>query len=440
MPRYVRALVSIIVNGNSEHQTLTVATKDIGYNFDAADIDFTTTCTFLLRSIAVTKAIKELSQSRDKMMSGITQHLRTPVHSIMAATTQLKHRYTVGSCSRTEHSIVPMLSQLDVIERASQQLMQFVDAIVKQSDWLAAPSASQSISILGLDDLEAQTIEAIVKVIKWSYVERTCVYFERHLCDDIALVTEDKSLIMDCLQPILLNALQYTVHGSVVVRYSTDSMFSSLIFDIKDTGAGVSTTNREQIFKANGNSSSSSTPTTTATTTSDGGLASAMKIVQGMNGSLELVTSSERSGSLFRVTLRDLTFACPWSRAQDNHLDTYFAALPQRYCLLRRPDGNSSGVRAFVRLLEARGIKQTSLLTGDVLAVVPYTHMQEEYEGRLAKAAEAVVCVSLVPNQADVSRAQAKFPTVLFFKCPFTTSRMKEILLAINERCKASLR
>lgn len=415
----VRAIISDIKN-DSERSALVVATRDIDHIYDDVDVRFVRSCTLLLSSIAKEKSLQRALTVKEQFMRGVTHHLRTPIHGILSCVELLESHLVANNPKDAQ---VDVSENIEMIKDSGKELMRFVNSMIRYNDWMPAASLSAAARVIDMDSLEAMILEDIPWATNKAHVSQTCVYFERQTTDDVGLVLEDESLIRDCLQPLVLNALQNTTEGSIIITYSVSAEFATATFDIRDSGCGIAPLHQQRIFD-------SYEKVGDCEKGSGLGLTLARKAAQALNGTVMLISSDADTGSHFRVTMQGCVFACPLDRMP---LRSALEHLPDRFYLVPASP-LSTMVAAFARHLEAHGIARAAAPDG-ALVIVTYTHRADEFDKRLAQAVHARLCVSLVPNQADTTAAQAKYPSVLFSKCPFTARTLANLITSINDAC-----
>jgi signal transduction histidine kinase len=114
------------------------------------------------------------------------------------------------------------------------------------------------------------------------------------------VVKGDPERLRQVLVNLLSNAVRYTQHGEIVLRVeeATGAERTSLRFEVKDTGAGISEQIRNRIFQPFSTLQESNTQGSQATGL---GLAISKKLVELMDGQIE-VTSQPGRGSSFSFT------------------------------------------------------------------------------------------------------------------------------------------
>ncbi|QIW98696.1 hypothetical protein AMS68_004214 [Peltaster fructicola] len=406
----IRAIIGDILGFD---RAVIVATNDISHIFDDTDTRFVTSCTLLLRSLAK-KSLQEALLAREHFMRGVTHHLRTPIHGILGSAELLQQGLTEDD---DKHA---MLANVEMVKESGKELMRFVNSMIRYNHWFEPVSTTQS--IMDLDTLESQILQDIPGAVMRAQVRHTCVYFERKLPQNVSLVLHDESLIIDCLQPLVLNALQHTAQGSIVITYSATPDFMTIIFDIQDTGQGIAPKDQQRIFD-------SYEKVDVDKEGSGLGLTLARKVAHSIGGTVTLVSSEPGRGFAFPCYLTWTSFACPKATTT---IGPDLDALPKRFCVLGERTGH---VLSFVRLLLAHGLEEVAS-SRDALAIITYNRNVDEYHTQLGRAGDAMATFSLVPNKADTSAAQASFPATLFFPCPFTSPRLLEILIAVNDVCR----
>ena len=112
-----------------------------------------------------------------------------------------------------------------------------------------------------------------------------------------ATLNGDVGRIRQVLTNLVGNAVKFTKSGSVILRINSNE--SSLKFEIKDTGIGISVEDQEELFKAFSQANSTIASRFGGTGL---GLAISEQLVSMMGGEIE-VESEENVGSVFRFTI-----------------------------------------------------------------------------------------------------------------------------------------
>ncbi|QIW94659.1 hypothetical protein AMS68_000177 [Peltaster fructicola] len=375
---------------SQNHTKLPSSTDDVTQIFDDLDVQFVQSCARKIKSVLQEEELQIALQGRTQFMRGITHQLRTPLHGILGSVTLL-----------LDESVS---EGLQMIRDSGLELMSTINNMIKLNDCIEI-TAPAALAYADLNKLE-QDVLGDTAWLPSAQSSGVLIFFDNQLADlGIGL---NLSCIRDCLQLLLVNALQNTTRGSVNISIRTED-YSSIICDVKDTGCGISPQDQERIFRAY-------EKVDTHSSGAGLGLTLACKIAAALNGDVKLISSSE-AGSHFCAEFRNPVFSCRLAKS---------IPLPaQRYSIT----GSASTIETFTNFLHAHGWQETKDAN---IVLVPYTSALETYESTLTMASNAPITISLVPTHLDTS-TKAKYPRCMFFTGPFTTARMKEIVHATSD-------
>jgi hypothetical protein len=157
-----------------------------------------------------------------------------------------------------------------------------------------------------LAGLEASLVEHAVTALRdqGADVEVVCVHA---LPLGVHVLNTDLDLLRQALGAVIDNAISFTPSGTITLRTSlvpsdAPDGAASLVYDITDTGSGISPEEQELIFTPFGVGQLNSSKSTGL------GLAVAARIATNLSGQLELVESGP-NGTHFRLTLRGPTLS-----------------------------------------------------------------------------------------------------------------------------------
>lgn len=422
----IRAIIGRVRNQHSE-KALVVSVADITRIYDDIDVRFVEACALILRSIMQEKSLREAAKARERFMRGITHQLRTPIHGILGSVDLLTDECAqIGQQGDAVSSTTFACKNLSMIKSSGRELMSTVNNIIKFNRWAESVNMPKTATLHDPRKLESDILEEISWLLPEEHLDGISIFFHDALPHEVALIQIDPTLLKDCLQALIVNALQNTMRGSVAITTSTTSDYSSIAFDVEDTGCGIAPAHWQRIFDAYEKCD-------THSSRAGLGLTLSCKIADTLDGSVTLVSSTLGEGSHFRAEFRNPGFVC-----MKEQLDAALASmrgLPDRFAII--PSDPPSALDQYLaRFLKARGLKQSSEVTG-ALAIVSFTNTSEQYQELLRQAAESVVAISLVPAGADLHTTKDSYPNILFFSGPFTSDRLHEILAVTRDACEA---
>ena len=199
-------------------------------------------------------------------------------------------------------------SVLSAIRDSGRELMSTVNNMLKLNRWAEDTGGSiEPASLLSLNSIEAEIIYEVQQSIPEHELSEISIMFENRLGVVESMIVMDLSLLKECIQALIQNALSYTDTGAVIVVITASADYTKLIFDIQDTGCGIAPEDQNRIFDAY-------EKVDTHTRGAGLGLTLSAKIANAMNGSVSLVSSKQGGddhGSLFRAQFLNPGFACP---------------------------------------------------------------------------------------------------------------------------------
>ncbi|KAG9714881.1 hypothetical protein KCU59_g20097, partial [Aureobasidium melanogenum] len=287
---------------------LVLASKNVQYVFDDVDSWFVEKCASLMATSTQENRLREALTAKDAFLRGITHQLRTPIHGVLGSCELLFEELASRDMLQTGVSGLNPSSVLSAIRDSGRELMSTVNNMLKLNRWAEETGGSlQPASLLSLNLIEAEIIYEVQQSIPEHELSEVSVMFENRLGTDESMIVMDLSLLKECIQALIQNALSYTEAGAVIVVIWASSDYTRLIFDIKDTGCGIAVEDQERIFEAY-------EKVDTHTRGAGLGLTLSAKIANALNGNVTLVSSKQGSkdkGSLFRAEFLDPGFACP---------------------------------------------------------------------------------------------------------------------------------
>ncbi|KAK7749649.1 hypothetical protein SLS53_000227 [Cytospora paraplurivora] len=403
---------------------LIVASNQIQLVFDDVDSYFVDKCAASLTKIIHEASLRDALKAKEQFLRGITHQLRTPIHGILGScdllAEELAQRKVLmdgfGRPGTAPSSII------NTIRDSGRELMSTVNNMLKLNRFIHHAEIGVSRKTWGLQALtsiEADIIHEVHQAIPEHELPDIPILFENHLASDDTLTTMDLSLLKECLQSLILNALFYTTQGAVIIVISAPPDSSRLTVDVKDTGCGIAQVDHARIFEAFEKVDSFSRGAGL-------GLTLAAKIAALMDGELKLVASSQepnRHGSHFRAEFQRPSFACPIVRAPP--LRSLHPNIPSTFHVVRAPGQRLELVSHFASCLTHLGFTQVGS-PQESFAIVTYTPDADIFKKLIKTVDPGHISICLIPtNSAESPRHMDR---VRFFSGPFLSSRLQEIL------------
>ncbi|KAH6633410.1 putative histidine kinase-like protein HHK3p [Boeremia exigua] len=411
---------------------LVVGTKDFRNVYDDIDTWFVQMCATSLCRYWQNQALKEALQAKETFLRGITHQLRTPIHGILGSvdllTEELKSRNILSATVESTPDGTPsdeQLSALDpyayikTIRSSAKELISTVNSLIKLNQWADVAEAQRVVAAHKIEDIEVALLNELTLFLPDDASVRPSLILNHRFpprCDTLSL---DLRLLIDCIQPLLLNAVQNTAGGVVVVMISVTDDFKSLVVDIEDNGCGIKPDNQQRIFGAY-------EKVNNHTTDAGLGLTLAVKLATLMNGSIVLVSSEVGRGSHFRLTFNDPTCASSLSPNRRT-----FSNLPPVFNRLPADDLTSLLGNNFAAYLSGLGYKE-SQNPSESLLTLDYTHDLAKLYQTTKRVRDDQVAICLVPeNDTVINFAGERFlrdNNVIFTKGPFTSREIEDVL------------
>ncbi|KAF2135850.1 uncharacterized protein K452DRAFT_303246 [Aplosporella prunicola CBS 121167] len=417
---------------------LVVASRDVQFVFDDVDAWFVESCAQIYCNIYQEYLLAEALKAKETFLRGITHQLRTPIHGILGSVEllgeelgSLNHSAAVGSDER-EQSMRTAQLYLQAIQNSGRELMSTVNNMLMLNQWAESSRSVRTATLYELTRLESDILRDISQMLPEDEIVNTSVLFDNRLSVECSIITTDIALLKECLQSLILNAIQSTSHGSVLVETSASDNYSVLQFDVKDTGTGISKEDQHRIFDAYEKGDSHSRGVGL-------GLTIASKIATALDGTVFLVSSELGKGSHFRAEFHNPGFACPSKPLP--HLDsTALHGIPRHFHEI--PTGRDAAplVRHFMSFLQHRGYEHSSK-SYDSLNIISFTEDESEFQRSLALVDPSAVAICLVPGRKTMAhlRVPDGYNKLLFFNGPFNSDHLNSILKQVDEMCPTLL-
>lgn len=434
-PRSIRAIVSQCASQQIPTY-LVVGSNDFRLVFDDIDAWVVQMCAAALCRYWQNKALKEALRAKETFLRGITHQLRTPIHGILGSvellTEELKSRNVVSDFAEStpsatpsdEHmSVLDPYSYIKTIKTSARDLISTVNSLIKLNQWAAIAEAERIVTTHTVWEIEAALLNELTPFLPDDITIRPSLIFNHRLpglCDVISL---DLRLFVDCIQPLLLNAIQNTAGGVVVLTITVTDDFRSMYVDIKDNGCGIKPSNQSRIFDAYEKVDDD-------TTDAGLGLTLAEKLAALMNGHISLLSSEVGKGSHFRVAFDNPTCASSITCTKKE-----YANLPRVFYRLPADCSISLLGNSLAEYLVGRGYPE-SKNPSESLLTLDYTRDLTQLHETTKQVDGDQVAICLVPeNDLIINFAGQRFlrdSNVVYMKGPFTSSAIEDVLAEVD--------
>ncbi|KAK8035455.1 hypothetical protein PG993_010450 [Apiospora rasikravindrae] len=298
---------AIVARCGSSDKYLVVASNDIQHVLDDFDAWFVSKIAEITATTIQNRLLQQALSARETFIRGITHQLRTPIHGVLGSVELLSEELTAMTLagsppvdwSESRHAL-SLWENVATIRNSGQELMTTVNSIIKHNVWTESTATKVQLSPYSLASLERDVIGDITSYLQRAELQGVSIDFVEDLPQGgHIMLTTDARLLTECLQQLLMNAIQ-AVSGvpagtvSLTVRLSSDS--PGLTFDIVDNGIGIAEENYTKIFepyeKINPHKAGAGL-----------GLTLASKTANLLGGSVKLLSSVLGTGSHFRFEL-----------------------------------------------------------------------------------------------------------------------------------------
>ncbi len=223
------------------------------------------------------------NHAKSEFLANMSHELRTPLNAILGFTQIMSRDNSLSS----EHQ-----DNLVIINRAGEHLLGLINDILEMSK-IEAGRTTLNISSFDL----VRLLENLEEMLRFRATSKNLQLIFEYAANIPQYVQTDESRLRQVLLNLLGNAIKFTDIGSVTLRVAMvdkGEFSQSLIFEVQDTGAGISPQETDLLFEAFGQ-------TETGRTSQQGtglGLAISRKYVQLMGGDIT-VNSTLGLGSTF---------------------------------------------------------------------------------------------------------------------------------------------
>ena len=235
----------------------------------------------------VTEA-KVIERSKDEFFSIASYELRTPLTAIRGNMSIIQDHYT-DQMKDTDFSELI----LDT-EEASLRLIGIVNDFLDLSR-LEQGKMQYKMEKVNLKDLVNSVSKELESVIEEKHIE-----YQSDIDKDMT-VTADSNKLKQVFFNIIGNSIKFTENGKIVISAKYADDFIEVI--VSDTGSGIPIATQPLLFHKF-QQAGSSILTRDATKGTGLGLYISRLLIEAMKGKLELVTSKEGQGTIFKVTIK----------------------------------------------------------------------------------------------------------------------------------------
>jgi CheY-like chemotaxis protein/nitrogen-specific signal transduction histidine kinase len=412
---------------------LLVSSKDFRDVYDDIDSWFVMMCAGLLCRYWQGLALKDALDAKEAFLRGITHQLRTPIHGILGSvellTEELKSRNIIPRTSSSFPYSTPDVEMLDpyvyikTIGTAAKELTSTVNSLIKLNQWAHVAQKEGTIAFHKIGDIETALLEASSPALSEDVSSRPSVVFRHNFPPYLDMLFIDLRLLLDCIQPLIVNAIQNTGGGVVVVTLSFTADCNRLVVDVEDNGRGIAPQDHDRIFAACENFGSH-------TIEAGLGVTLACKLANMMNGAISLVSSEIGKGSHFRAAFDELVCASSFPPRQ--LIKERLAQLPPTFYEMSPPSTSLSLCRITSNLLAIQGYTASKCREGS-LVLLDYKQDLDELYNCNQQFPMDQIAICPVPESAiwfvdfQTSRVQRK-NNIIYVKAPLLSSTLEEAL------------
>jgi signal transduction histidine kinase len=406
---------------------LVVASRDFRFVFDDVDAWFVQACAAMLSQIWHKRLLNEAMRAKEKFLRGFSHQLRTPIHGILGSVELLAEELKSRNTQETSY-LVPAVVQvspakkagepsiyLDTIKTAGRDLISIVNSMITLNRWADIAMGDRNYVLHTTHELEAKLVDEILKAVSGDARYKASVIFHRDLPPGLESFRIDLDLLLDCLLPLIINAIQNSTDGVVSVTTSLRPDTKELSIDIEDTGCGIHPDHQDRIFESYEKIGIHSTGAGL-------GLTLSCKFATLLNGSVALVSSTVDQGSHFRAT-----FAGVESVSLSDPPQLLFVSklkdLPPRFRKLPSSLDNLSLCDYFTRYLTRQGYTQAENAE-ECFIILDRASDLEQHQKDLLEVLPGQVAICLVPDSGVEVHADENSRNIVYINGPFWTSTM----------------
>ena len=327
--RSTQTVRAIIARCGRSPQMLIVASSDFHHVFDDYDAWFVERCALALTEIIRERDLQAALAVKETFLRGITHQLRTPIHGVLASADLLAEELGRSLLARRPSlakTADPGSLYIAAIRNSGRELMSTVNNVLKLNSWTDSSMKGIKTSIYDLSELQSDMLEDVFQMLPEEQLEAIALTYENKLSAGGTAINTNMILLKECVQSLVLNAMQACPAGAITVTISAiNDSNEGVVIDVVDTGRGLCAEDQQRIFDAYEKVDQHAPGVGL-------GLTLARKIAQSLKGSLTLESSSIGQGSHFRLQFNTPLLACSsTTRSNDTMIQT---TLPKTFCVV----------------------------------------------------------------------------------------------------------
>jgi PAS domain S-box-containing protein len=239
----------------------------------------------LLRDITREKSLEE---ERDEFISVVSHELRTPI------------AISEGNISNAQliaEKTGDMAQVKSSLEEAHNQILFLADMI---NDLATLSRAERGKLVLEVESIEVDALVAELAKTYQADAEKKGLQLKSNIPKKLMPLSSSKLYVREVLQNFITNAIKYTEKGSVTLSVSQTT--AGTVFEVTDTGIGISKSDQERVFDKFFRSEDYRTRQNSGTGL---GLYVTMKLTRLIHADIDVQSQLDK-GSTFRITIPDI--------------------------------------------------------------------------------------------------------------------------------------
>ncbi|KXJ90263.1 hypothetical protein Micbo1qcDRAFT_164797 [Microdochium bolleyi] len=422
---------------------LVVRSKEFNLVFDDIDSWFVLACADILSRDWQQRLLLDAKNARDQFLRSITHSLRTPMHGILGSVDLLQEEYKLRNADRMDTSFPPVganshtgiakttiaQTHLDIIKSASQSLISMVNSIITWNRWTEISDSERAETLMDTIEFENQLLAGAAKQALEAKNDNVFLVIRSILPESYDGIIIDIDLCKEAVIPVVLNALQNTTSGGIIITVSTCADQRKLIVEVQDTGSGLKLADQSRIFGAFEKGD-------TYGVGAGLGLTLSSKFAGLLGGDVQLVASTPGRGSHFRLEFQAVSFACHLTP-----VDSWLASvtsLPRRFRHAGSNWSESSPAQTFGEFLLHHGFTVASD-DEDAVVILEAENDAEDLVVVPSHISASSVVVCFLPNILTPENRAGQASNVLQVVGPVTTSTLISTVQQADQRWRAHL-